>query len=216
MFSLLFLWQTEGEEVKILAIDQARSGAWAVFDYENKTLETYGTFSYGYHDYTFAQAVLQIEGLIETVIKTYGISAVFIEDIQMRVNAQSFKKLAQLQGVLVNLCEKNHFAYWYVAPPQWQNFCRARGRSEKEIREKIKSIEATGKKRSKALSIEMVHELYGIDTENDNLADAILQGHYVVNRIKITAGENGSLHIEQIKQPKRKRRVRRKTQEAAT
>ena len=83
------------------------------------------------------------------MIKENDIAAVFIEDIQLRVNVQSFKKLAQLQGVLVNLFEKNEYLYSFVAPTQWQNYCKARGRSTKEIKEKIKTLEAAGKKRIK-------------------------------------------------------------------
>ena len=108
--------------MKILSIDQARNGAWAVFDYETKKLETYGTFSFGNKDYTYARAILAIESLVDTIIKTYNISAVFIEDIQLRVNVQSFKKLAQLQGVLINLFEKNEYLYDFIAPTQWQLF----------------------------------------------------------------------------------------------
>ena len=124
--------------MKILSIDQARNGAWAVFDYETKKLETYGTFSFGNKDYTYARAILAIESLVDTIIKTYNISAVFIEDIQLRVNVQSFKKLAQLQGVLINLFEKNEYLYDFIAPTQWQNYCKARGRSSKEIKDKLK------------------------------------------------------------------------------
>ena len=140
--------------MKILSIDQARNGAWAVFDYETKKLETYGTFSFGNKDYTYARAILAIESLVDTIIKTYNISAVFIEDIQLRVNVQSFKKLAQLQGVLINLFEKNEYLYDFIAPTQWQNYCKARGRSSKEIKDKIKALEASGKKESKILSIQ--------------------------------------------------------------
>lgn len=174
--------------MKILAIDQARNGAWAIFDYENKVLEDYGTFSYGSKQYTFAQAVLEIERLVDDIIKQHNVSAVFIEDIQLRVNVQSFKRLAQLQGVLVNLFEKNEYLYDFVAPTQWQNFYKARGRSSKEVKEKIKTLEASGKKQSKILSIQAVKELYGVDTENDNLADAIMIGHYVVHNVVIEDG----------------------------
>ena len=45
------------------------------------------------------------------------------------MNVQSFKKLAQLQGVLINLFEKNEYLYDFVAPTQWQNYCKARGRT---------------------------------------------------------------------------------------
>ena len=33
--------------------------------------------------------------------------------------------------------------------------------------------------------MQAVKELYGIETENDNLADAIMIGHYVVNKLEI-------------------------------
>lgn len=191
---LHFLLITGDDGIKILAIDQARNGAWAVFDYETKKLDTYGTFSFGNKDYTYAKAILAIESLVDTLIKTYGISAVFIEDIQLRVNVQSFKKLAQLQGVLVNLFEKNEYLYDFVAPTQWQNYCKARGRSSKEIKEKIKALEASGKKESKILSIQFVKEKFNVDTDNDNLSDAICIGYFAVNHFKL---EGNVLHGEE-------------------
>lgn len=181
--------------MKILAIDQARNGAWAVFDFEEKKLESYGTFSFGNKEYTYARAILAIEGLVDTIIKTYDVSAVFIEDIQLRVNVQSFKKLAQLQGVLINLFEKNEYLYDFIAPTQWQNYCKARGRSSKEIKEKIKALEASGKKESKILSIQAAKEMYGIDTDNDNLADAIMIGHFVVNNYDIRPNRDEKIKI---------------------
>lgn len=175
----------EDDFIKILAIDQARNGAWSVFDYETKALVAYGTFSFNNKDYTYAKAILAIEELVDTLIKTHDISAVFIEDIQLRVNVQSFKKLAQLQGVLINLFEKNEYLYDFVAPTQWQNYCKARGRSSKEVKEKIKALELSGKKESKILSIQFVKEKFNVDTEDDNLSDAICIGYYAVNHFKL-------------------------------
>jgi Holliday junction resolvasome RuvABC endonuclease subunit len=171
--------------VKILAVDQARHGAWAIYDYEVKKLLDYGTWGFDSKNYTFEQAILHIEALLSEVIRTHDIDAVFLEDIQLRKNVQSFKKLAQLQGVLVNMCEKTNILYNLVAPTQWQNYCKARGRTTKEIKSKITSVEPTGKKTSKILSLQAARDIYGIVTENDNLADAVMIGHYVVNNIKI-------------------------------
>ena len=185
MTSPAFLFLLEDDFIKILAIDQARNGAWSVFDYETKTLEAYGVFSFNNKDYTYAKAIRAIEELVDSLIKTYDISAVFIEDIQLRVNVQSFKKLAQLQGVLINLFEKNEYLYDFVAPTQWQNYCKARGRSSKEIKEKIKALELYGKKESKILSIQFVKEKFNVDTDNDNLSDAICIGYYAVNHFKL-------------------------------
>lgn len=162
-----------------------------MFDYEEKRLEAYDTFSFGNKSYTYAKAILAIENLIQTIIEKYSIDAVFIEDIQLRVNVQSFKKLAQLQGVLINLCEKNEYLYDFVAPTRWQSYCRARGRNSKEVKDKITSLDLSGKKESKMLSIQAAKELYGVETDNDNLADAIMIGHYVVNNYKL---EGKSVH----------------------
>ena len=129
-------------------------------------------------------------------VPSFNISAVFIEDIQLRVNVQSFKKLAQLQGVLINLFEKNEYLYDFIAPTQWQNYCKARGRSSKEIKDKIKALEASGKKESKILSIQAAKEMYGIDTDNDNLADVIMIGHFVINNYDIRLNQDDQIKIE--------------------
>ena len=75
--------------MKILAVDQARHGAWAVYDYEKKELLEYGTWGFDNKNYTFEQAILQIESLLNEVIQTQEIDAVFLEDIQLRQNVHS-------------------------------------------------------------------------------------------------------------------------------
>ena len=179
--------------MNILAIDQARSGAWSVFDYEKKELIGYGTFSFDSKKYTYAKTIMHIEELVASLLKSYDISAVFIEDIQLRANVQAFKKLAQLQGVLVNLFEKSEYLYGYVAPSQWQNFCKARSRNSKEIKSQVLSVETSGKKESKILSIQFVKDQFGIETENDNLADAVSMGFYIVNIVEL-ATPSGRKH----------------------
>lgn len=171
--------------MNILALDQARNGAWAVFDYERGELISCGAFSFDSKKYTYAKAILHIEELVTEIIRTYNISAIFIEDIQLRANVQAFKKLAQLQGVLVNLFEKNEYLYGFIAPTQWQNYCKARGRNSKEAKARIVELEKSGKKESKILSIQFVKDMFGIDTDNDNLADAICIGYYVTKNIEI-------------------------------
>ena len=182
--------------VKILAVDQARHGAWTIYDYEKKMILEYGTWAFESKLYTFEQAMLHIEDLIAEVIQTHDIDAVFLEDIQLRQNVQSFKRLAQLQGVLVNLCEKTNIVYNLVAPTQWQNYCKARGRTTKEIKSKVISVEPTAKKTSKILSLQFVRDKFGIETVNDNLSDSICIGWYVVNNIKIKIGSEDKSNEE--------------------
>lgn len=85
----------------------------------------------------------------------------------------------------MNLFEKNEYLYGYVAPSQWQNFCKARGRNSKEIKSQVLAVETNGKKESKILSIQFVKDQFGIETENDNLADAISIGFYVTNIVEL-------------------------------
>ena len=175
--------------MRILALDQARNGAWAVYEYETGTLIAYDSFEFSSRHYTYAQAIMHIEALVAQIINDYGVSAVFVEDIQYRANMQAFKKLAQLQGVLVNLFEKHDLLYGYVYPSQWQGFCKARGRSSKEIKDKVESLEYGDKKASKVLSIQFVKDRFGIETDNDNIADAICIGLYVCDVININLGD---------------------------
>jgi len=72
--------------LNILAIDQARNGAWAVFDYEKGELIGYGTFEFSLEKYTYAKAIMHIKELIAAVLKTYDIGhtdarfSVFIQE----------------------------------------------------------------------------------------------------------------------------------------
>ena len=171
--------------MKILSVDQSRTGGWAIFEYETGVLLKFGDFDFPSRKYSFAQAVVQLKTLIKEIIKTEQVSAVFIEDIQLRQNVQAFKNLAWLQGVLVNYFEENQLLYDIIAPSKWQNACGARGRTDKEKKSKILAVNTDGKKSTKVLSITYIHDKYGIDTPNDGIADAICIGDYVINNIKI-------------------------------
>lgn len=171
--------------MKILSVDQSRTGGWAIFEYETGVLLKYGDFDFPSRKYTFPQAISQLKALIEQIIVDEDITAVFIEDIQLRQNVQAFKNLAQLQGVLENYFEESQLLYGIVAPSQWQHFCGARGRTDKEKKSKILEANIEGKKSSKILSITYVHNKFGVDTSNDGIADAICIGDYVINNIKI-------------------------------
>lgn len=162
-----------------------------MFESEGCKLIAYGLFSYPNSKYTFAQAVLNLERAIENLINKNQIDAVFLEGIQLRKNPKSFACLAQLQGVLINLCEKRGLPYAIVQPTSWQSFCGAKGRTSKDTGKKLAETDSQtddvnlkGKKASKILSIQYVKDKYHIDTCNDNIADAVCIGTYVVNNIE--------------------------------
>ena len=171
--------QKEAPQIKILALDQARRGGWSIFDAQSKALLSHGTFSFP-AKFEFSKAVYEITRIAAELIENNGIGMVFIEDTQFQKNANSFKKLAQLQGALINLCEGLGVPCACVPPVRWQAFCGARGRSAREV----KSGEAAQvRKATKLLSVQFVKQRFCIDTDNDNLADAVCIGWYAVNHL---------------------------------
>jgi Holliday junction resolvasome RuvABC endonuclease subunit len=170
--------------IKILSIDQAKAGAWALFDYNSKTLLEHGHWDYSKAP-SYQVAINKIKNLIQTLITEKEPIAVFLEDINYRQNIESFKKLAWLQGTLICFLEENEYLYDLIQPSQWQNYCKARGRTDKEIKAKITEVDTTGKKNSKVLSLQFVKDKYNVDTTNDNISDSICLGHYAVNNITI-------------------------------
>lgn len=177
--------------IRILALDQARNGAWSVYDYDNKLLIDYDVFKVGASSHSFEEFLYIMTQMIDELVNKYSIDAVFFEDTQYQNNVNTFKKLCWLQGSIICWLEGNGMLYEAVTPSQWQNYCNARGRSTKEKKAGTMTL-AESRKRSKALTIEYVRDQFGIDTDNDNLADAICIGFYVVNNIKIRKGtQNG-------------------------
>lgn len=174
--------------MRVLAVDQARHGGWAVFDYEKKRPIEYGEFSFESNKFEFEKVLVELSALVCGIAEDKGIDAVFIEDIQMQKNVDSFKKLAQLQGALMLSFEEHQFLYDIIAPSQWQGYCNARGRTSAELKDKKQDIISRGQKASKILSIEFVKEHFGIETQNDNLADSLCIGWYVVNNILLMKG----------------------------
>lgn len=166
---------------KILCLDQARKCGWSLYDYEKKELLACGSFDYSAKKYTFAKSVLYIEKELEKLLSELRPSAVFIEDIQMRVNPRAYKALAQLQGVLINCLEKHELLYDTVYPSQWQGYIK---KSSGICVDDSKSV-----KGSKQLSLAFVKQKFGIDTKDDNLSDAVCIGWYAVNNIDMYTKE---------------------------
>lgn len=155
-----------------------------MYDTKKKKLVASDSFEFNNRNYTYAKAIVEIKKLMIRLIEEYDIAAVFIEDVQMQANRQAFKKLSWLQGVLINYCEENDILYDLVAPRKWQGCCKLTG----EPSERIKMMESVGVKSSKLISIRFVEEQFGIETNDDNLADAICIGWCAMNERVIING----------------------------
>lgn len=175
--------------MRILAIDQARNCGWSIYDFETKRPIACGVVSFPDSKFTYAQALVGISDLAQSLMLEYGACAVFIEDTQLQKNADSFKKLAQLQGALISLFERNEYLYEIIKPSTWQGYCGARGRTAKELKANARCVQSSSTRQTKILSIQYVKDKFGIETEDDNLADALCIGDYVVNNIRIELKE---------------------------
>lgn len=86
--------------MRILALDQAsRTSGYAVF--EDGKLLKYGKFTYD--DYDFGVRLNKIRSKVKSIIEEYKIDEVILEDIQLQENVDTFKKLAEVYGVLYEL-----------------------------------------------------------------------------------------------------------------
>lgn len=156
-------------------MDQARVGGWSVFDNETKKLVDCGGYNYERDKMTYAESVDKVKCLMADLISKYKVGMVILEDIQFRANAVVFKKLAWLQGVLINYCVVNNLPFWLVQPSSWQSWCRKHSDAAQ------KSAEVVGdRKATKVLSLNFVKEKYNLNLDNDNIADAVCIGHYGV------------------------------------
>lgn len=165
--------------MNILAIDQARRGAWSVYDTKTKKLVDSGAFYFDNDTYSYPQTVSLLEDLFESLVHTYNVKFAAIEDIQLRRNAQAFKKLAHLQGVLVNFCEKHKLAYGIIAPTQWQSLCKQTVKESLGVDDKeFKNLKLS----TKDISRMFIKYVFNIETDDDNLSDAICIGNYCIEK----------------------------------
>lgn len=86
--------------MKILAVDQARHGAWAVYDYEVKKLLDYGTWGFDSKNYTFEQAILHIEALLTAIGENADNSTV---PTSKAVKDYTDAKVAEVAGIVDSL-----------------------------------------------------------------------------------------------------------------
>ena len=120
--------------MRILALDQAsRVSGWAIFDEDN--LEQYGKIDVSkYYDLGDRLHVIRQE--VEHIIDDEHIDAVVLEDIYMdgqRVNnVQTFKALAEVFGVLYELCIDMEKPVNAVLAGTWKSTLGIKGKTRTE------------------------------------------------------------------------------------
>lgn len=136
----------------VLALDQAKTSGYAIFSPTGKLL------SHGHK--TFADNVLQYTFFAHLLVE-HNITTLLIENIQLQRNVQTFKTLAQLQGIFMALAHNHNIELYIISSNSWRSKVGLRGRNRTAL---------------KHAAVQLVYELYGIKATQDQ-AEAILIGH---------------------------------------
>ncbi|MBC8586742.1 RuvC family protein [Paratissierella segnis] len=144
--------------MNILALDQSTAlTGFAIF--KNKNLKKSGYFKPSGELFIRIQ---QTKEYIRELIIDNNIDYVFLEDIQYQKNQKTYKILANLQGVIINLLIELNIPFEIIPPSVWKSWNGIKGRKRAEQKENTK---------------EKCKEIYGRDFSEDE-ADATCIGLY--------------------------------------
>lgn len=155
---------------RILVFDQASiTSGWAVFD--NEELINYGSHTSNGENST--EKIAKTKYWVASMIENWKPDEIVIEDIQLQkgtnsenfsadVGVTTYKKLAHLQGVLVNYFYEKKIKFRIAAPATWRTHSDVKGRYRSD------------KKKSAQLKVK---KFYDISVSEDE-ADAILIGRW--------------------------------------
>ena len=148
----------------ILALDQAsRTSGFAVF--QDNQLIACGTFTFD--DDNIPQRLVKIRNKVILLIQQYNINKVLLEDIQLQTqtnNVATHKILAEVLGVLEELCAELKIPHEVIHSQTWKSTLNIKGRDR-----------ATQKRNAQLF----VTETYNIKVSQD-ASDAVCIGaHYI-------------------------------------
>ena len=107
---------------RTLALDQSsRITGYAIFD--NKNLVEVGHFSIPANK-TMGQRLKLFYNHLKSLIIAYNIEEIFFEGIQYQNNAETFKKLAMVQGIVFYCTEKLKKPSKELTPSHWRSILK--------------------------------------------------------------------------------------------
>lgn len=124
---------------KLLALDQSsRITGWAVFD--NNQLEAYGKIVYD-SSTPIEERLHGLRERVKNLIDKYQIEEVILEDIQLQNNVinnvQTFKTLAEVYGVLSELCVELKLPQSAVLASAWKHTLGIKGANRSEQKRNV-------------------------------------------------------------------------------
>lgn len=119
--------------MRLLALDQATViTGWAVF--EDEKLIDYGKFKAEHN--RMGDRLYYIRKQIEQLIEKYSINEIVFEDIQLQSNVvnnvDTFKKLAEVFGVVEELCVEHQLPHSTLLASSWKSELSIKGKDRAE------------------------------------------------------------------------------------
>lgn len=160
---------TNKENPTILTIDQAtvNSGFCLIKDGE---LKDYGLISVVGANVDIRMN--KVYNIVKKKIIDNKVDILILEDIYLSFNAVTYKQLAKLQGILINLAIEMNLDYGCINAVKWKSeygLLKYKGKKQKEM------------------GMKMVKEL-GLSIETDDVSDAVLLGMYGYNHAVVNMG----------------------------
>ena len=150
--------------INILALDQAsRTSGWSVF--QDEQLIASGTFTFD--DDNFSLRLVKIRNKVVQLIQQYEINKVLLEDIQLQGqtnNVTTYKALAEVLGVLEELCCELKIPHEIIHSQSWKSTLDIKGRDR-----------ATQKRNAQAF----VAATYGKKVSQDESDSICIGTHYI-------------------------------------
>ena len=120
---------------KLLALDQStRITGWSVF--ADGVLQEYGKFDAETAGADIGKRLTHIRTKIQSLIEKHDITKVALEEIQLQNtvgnNVVTFKKLAYVQAVIIQLLDEIKMPYEIVASSSWKSTLGIKGRARAE------------------------------------------------------------------------------------
>ena len=165
--------------MKILALDQStRVTGWAVF--ADGALQEYGKFDAENAGADIGKRLTYIREKVKALIDKHGIQKILIEEIQLQNtvgnNVVTYKKLAYVQAVLIQMLDELKLPYEVIASSSWKSTLGIKGRARAEQKKNAQ---------------EFITKIYNIKVIQD-IADAICIGLAFLQNEKSNDEEKGA------------------------
>lgn len=158
----------------ILALDQSTSCTGYCVFVNNQKRES-GIITPDHTDKkTSEDFILRINNMgekISQLVQQYKPTVVVLEDIQFQKNYGTYKRLANLQGVIFAHLHKQQTPFLLVEVTRWKSFL---------------GVKSRGRENQKKETIEKIKEIYNLEKVYEDEADAIGIGHWAINNVVIT------------------------------